>query len=288
MDLATEAADGHRWTTRLWPAAVPTQALFWIPALGVPASKYERWAQALAGQGITVAVHEWRGNDTSSLRPSRACDWGYRELLEVDIPAALAVARAAAPGLSWSIGGHSLGGQLAAIEAGLHPEAFTGLVLIATGVPDVRTFPWHQRAGIWLFTWLVPLTTHLFGYFPGDSLKWAGREAASLMRRWAETARRGDYRRVGLQVDAEDCLRAWQGPVLGLRFSRDWLASDASLDALIAKLGRGERQRETLDAARLGDVPDHFRWMKSPAAVAAVVATWARTLAGQTDANQSR
>jgi len=50
----------------------------------------------------------------------------------------------------------------------------------------------------------------------------------------------------------------------------------AALDALIDKLGTGKRRRETFDATRLGDVPDHFRWMKSPAAVAAVVAEWAQ------------
>jgi predicted alpha/beta hydrolase len=274
MDIDTQAVDGHRWTTRCWPAATPTLGLLWIPALGVPAIKYERFALALAGRGITVAVHEWRGNDTSSLRPSRRCDWGYRELVQVDMPASLAAARAASPGLRWLIGGHSLGGQLAAIEAGLHPDEFAGLVLVATGVPAYRLFPPMQRAGVYAFSLLVPVLTRIFGMFPGDRLNWAGKEAATLMRQWAGTARRGDYRGVGLDRDAEHVLGDWRGPVLGLGFSEDWLASDAALDALIDKLGSGHRQRERFDRAALGDTADHFRWMKSPDAVAAAVSAW--------------
>ncbi len=276
MDLATEAADGHRWMTQLWPAEAPTSALLWLPALGVPASKYARWGEALAATGITVAVHEWRGNGSSSLRASRRCDWGYRDLLTIDLPASLAAAQAAAPDLKWIIGGHSLGGQLAAIAAGMTPAHYVALLLVATGVPDHRLFPWRQRVAVQLFVSMVPLITRVFGIFPGEHLKWAGREAATLMREWAETARRGDYRRVALDRDAEEALGDWRGPVLGLQFTEDWFAPTASLDGLVAKLGQGPRQRDTFDRERLGDTPDHFRWMKSPDAVAMTVSGWSR------------
>lgn len=276
MDIATEAADGHRWVTQVWPAEAASSALFWIPALGVPASKYARWAQALAAKGITVAVHEWRGNGSSSLRPTRRCDWGYQELIEVDMPASVAAAKAVAPGLTWVIGGHSLGGQLAALAAGLTPSAYAGLVLVATGVPDFRLFPLKQRLAVQAFVSIVPAITRVFGTFPGDHLQWAGREAATLMREWAQTARRGNYRGVALSRDAEAAMADWRGPVLGLQFTDDWLAPTASLDGLIAKLGTGSRQREIFNRTRLGDTPDHFRWMKSPDAVATVVSAWSR------------
>ena len=65
-------------------------------------------------------------------------------------------------------------------------------------------------------------------------------------------------------------------PTLGLRFSDDWLVPEASLRALVAKLGEGEHRDELFDAARLGAAPDHFRWMRQPEAPAAAIASWIR------------
>lgn len=274
MDVATQAADGHRWTLRLYPAATSNAAIFWIPALGVPARKYEPMAQALASRGISVAVHEWRGNDTSSLRASRHCDWGYRELLMLDIPASFAEARKHMPDCRWSIGGHSLGGQLAALYLAMNPQSCFGLVLMATGVPWSRTFRGQQRLGIALFARFIPVVTWLFGYFPGDRLRWAGREAAGVMRQWSTTVLAGRYDDVGLPGDIEAELARVDQPAMGLRFADDWLVPAASLEALFAKLGSGARTREIFDAGRLGVTADHFRWMKSPDAVAECMADW--------------
>jgi predicted alpha/beta hydrolase len=276
MDIATQAADGHRWTLRVHAAAAPAAALLWIPALGVPASKYERMALDLAVRGVTVAVHEWRGNDSSSLRPSRGCDWGYRELLAVDIPASFAAARRHAPAGRWFVGGHSLGGQIAALYLALNPSSAAGLVLAATGVPHELTFRGAQRVGIAVFARLVPQITRVFGYFPGERLTWAGREAATLMRQWSRTVRTGRYENFGLSVSAEAALAQLTRPALAIRFADDWLVPAASLEALFAKMGPGEHRCETFDVAGLGDRADHFRWMKNPAVVGEAIADWIR------------
>ena len=86
---------------------------------------------------------------------------------------------------------------------------------------------------------------------------------------------RGDYRGIGIP-HAEERLRALDVPVLGLRFTDDWLAGEASLRALVDKLGGGPRTVEAIDGARLGERPDHFRWLKAPAVPAAIVAGWLR------------
>jgi predicted alpha/beta hydrolase len=276
MDLPTRAADGHAFTTYWTPAAAPSSRnLLFLPALGVPANRYARFAAALAAGGIGVAVPEWRGLDTSSLRPARNCDWGYPELVRLDVPAALAAVRAQAPGATWAIGGHSLGGQLAALAAAFAPTDYDALVFVATGVPDASLFAARHRLGVRLFAQAIPPLTRLFGHFPGKHLRWAGTEAATLMRQWASTVRRGDYAEVGLP-EAEARLRALALPVLALRFADDWLAQAPSLEALVAKLSPGRVTRETFDAARLGDAADHFRWMKSPAGPAQAIAAFLR------------
>lgn len=277
MDIAVEATDGHRWVLRLFPAESPVAGLLWIPALGVPARKYERMALSLAARGITLAVHEWRGNDTSSLRPSRQSDWGYRELLTLDMPASLAAARMKSPVSVWYLGGHSLGGQLAALQLALAPASASGLVLAATGVPWFRTFTGLRCWAIRGFAAAIPWIVKVFGYFPGDRLSWAGREAAKLMRDWCRTVWRGRYDALDLPEDAEAALARVTHPALGIRFEDDWLVPTASLDALFGKLGVGEHAREIFDEQRLGDRADHFRWMKSPDAVTDAIAGWIRT-----------
>lgn len=274
MEIATQAADGHRWSLRLYPAEAPAAGLLWLPALGVPARKYERMALELAARGVTVAVHEWRGNDSSSVRASRNCDWGYRELLTLDLPASMEQARQNGVPKHWAIGGHSLGGQLAALYLALFPSAANALVLAATGVPDARTFSGSRRMAIAVFARLVPVITWIVGYFPGDRLQWAGREAATLMRQWSGTVRTGRYDHLELPADAEKALRRLGHPALAVRFADDWLVPAASLDALFAKLAAGDHHGEVFDASRLGDRADHFRWMRNPGPVAAAVADW--------------
>lgn len=271
-ELPVEAADGHVAHLRVHRAAAGAPGLLWLPALGVPAGKYDAFGQALAACGVTCAVHEWRGNASSTLRAARGSDWGYRELLQHDLPASIA---ALGPG-EWRFGGHSLGGQFAAMAAARQPSACRGLVLAATGVPDARTFRGRQRWGIALFARSIPLVTVLAGYYPGQRLNFAGREAARLMRDWAATVRSGRYLDYGDGEPMDALLARLSLPTLGLRFTDDWLVPEASLRALVQKLGGGEHRHELFDAARLGAAPDHFRWMRQPEAPAAVIADWMR------------
>lgn len=265
------AADGHRFPLRVFSPPDARAGLLWVPALGVPAQKYDRFAAALAQAGVAVAVHEWRGIGGSALRARRGVDWGYAELLGQDLPASVA---ALDPSLPWAFGGHSLGGQFAAMAAALSPARCAGLVLAATGVPDARTFPAWERVLISSFSRMLPPLTRVVGYYPGHRLGFAGREAGQLMRDWARTVRTGVYADYGTGRALDARLRDLALPVLALRFQHDWFVPEASLRGLVAKLGPGPRRWELFDDARLGARSDHFRWMREPGAVAPVVAQW--------------
>jgi predicted alpha/beta hydrolase len=268
MQIAVTAADGHRFEVRWHPACARGAALVFLPALGVRADRYDRFAQALNTQGVSVAVPDWRGLASSSLRAARGVDWGYRELLELDLAAMRQAIAPHAADDRLAIGGHSLGGQLAPLAVARSPGTFAALVLVATGVPDARLFPGWQGWGVRAFAWSVPWLGRLFGFFPGERLNWAGREAATLMRQWAGTVRSGDYDDVGLGV-IEPTLREVRVPALGVRYTGDPLAGAASMQALLDKLGPGAKTLEVVDGARLGD--------ESPAVPAAIVAGWLRS-----------
>src|SRR5690606_4188822 len=85
--VRVEAGDGHRFELLSLIPERPTRSLLWLPALGVAARHYLPLAEALAARGVAVFLHEWRGHGSSSRRAGRDSDWGYEELLTLDIPA---------------------------------------------------------------------------------------------------------------------------------------------------------------------------------------------------------
>jgi len=266
--LAVATADGHRFEllAQLPPRA--RAALLWLPALGVAARHYLPLAEALAARGIALFVHEWRGNGSSSLRAGWQHDWGYRELLQFDLPAAQAAVRAAAPGIPLHLGGHSLGGQLACCHAGLHPQAFDALWLVASGTPWWRGFPAPRRWLLPLAYTVLPWLARRCGALPGHRLGFGGNEARGLIRDWANAGLGGRYIAAGLSIDLEAAMRALALPVNALLFDADWLAPVGSMRHLLAKMPDAPARLRVMSSGEIGVRADHFGWMKSPAAVA--------------------
>ena len=273
MVIPVAVADGSRFELLCaQPAGDWRRLLYWIPAMGIPARHYLPLAEALAAHGVAVAVHEWRGIGSSNRRAGRACDWGYRELLQDDLPAGLAVLRARWPQANCWLGGHSLGGQLGSLYASLHPAEFAGLLLVASGAPYWRRFRhrWLIGAAYVLAPWLAGL----LGYLPGRRIGFGGNEARGVIADWSRTGRTGRYAAAGMPQDFEQQLASLQLPLLALRLCDDWLAPRASLDWLLGKLGPGERSVDVITLQDLGGPADHFGWMKTPAPIAARIARW--------------
>jgi predicted alpha/beta hydrolase len=272
--IPVTAADGAGYELLAMPPAGGwQQLLYWIPAMGIPARHYLPLAQALADRGIAVVLHEWRGIGSSDRRAGRNCDWGYRQLLQDDLPAGMAAVRRCWPRAHCWLGGHSLGGQLCLLYASLHPHDFAGWVLVASGAPYWRRF----RHG-WLIAAayaLAPLLAALVGYLPGRRIGFGGNEARGVIADWARSGRSGRYSVAGMARDFERQLAALRLPLLALRLQQDWLGPPASLDWLLGKLGSGERCVEVVTPADMGGMPaDHFGWMKAPAPVASRIADW--------------
>lgn len=269
-----QAGDGHAFAVvRCLPAQARAR-LLWLPALGVAARHYLPLAQALAARGIAVYLHEWRGNGSSALRPSRRHDWGYRELLDHDLPASQALmARDDADHhpLPWIIGGHSLGAQLACVHAARATPRFPCLWLVASGTPWWRSFPAPR-------SWLLPLAYRFLpwlaqrqGALHGRRIGFGGTEARGVIRDWARVGLSNRYAAAGLDECLEQRLRALRGEAVLVMMADDWMAPIGSMQALMAKLPQVRSTMTVLQATERGRRADHFGWMASPHAVADVL-----------------
>lgn len=263
--------EGHRWQVLCVTPEDARRVLVWAPALGVSARHYEAFAHALADHGTAVVVHEWRGFGSSTHRASRACDWGYRDLLLVDLPATREHAAQLHPGLPVIAGGHSLGGQLATCSLAIDSGFAQALWLVASGAPYARAFPWRYRLWLPAAYRLLAGLAQAFGALPGRRIGFGGQEARGVIRDWSRTALGGRYTAPGVG-DLEDRLRTVDLPVRAVRFTRDWLAPAGSLAYLLGKTGAHDVDIRVLDDEALGARPDHFAWMRAPDAVARALA----------------
>lgn len=269
LDIVLEG--GARVTASLYEAPSPAHAVLCLPALGVPARYYEPLAAALAQRGLAVLLADQRGNGSSSVRPGRGVDFGYAELVVDARTLADTLARRA--GAPVAVLGHSLGGHVGALLAGVAPGCVQALALVAAGTPYWRCFAGWWGAGVFALAQAARWAGPLVGHFPGEHLGFGGREAARLMREWSTLARTGTLSARGL--DAEAAFAAVRCPVLSVSVAGDRMAPPAAVDHLAGKLGRAPVARVHLDRERCDpQALDHFKWARYPEAVADLVAGW--------------
>jgi predicted alpha/beta hydrolase len=270
LPLAT--ADGHEWELLAWTpsqrdAPQPHSTLLWLPAMGIAAKHYRPFAEAMAARGIATFVHEWRGNGSSNRRASRQQDWGYAELLNIDLPTSESAIAGRFPEAVRIIGGHSLGGQLACCRLALAPDSAQRLWLVATGAPFWRAFPASSRYWLpWVYRFL-PWLADRRGVLPGRRLGFAGQEARGVIHDWSRTALSGRYAAANLEADLECALRELDVDVDAVLMQHDWFAPLSSLQFLLSKLGGSRVRVNVLDDVAMGARADHFEWMKQPAPV---------------------
>lgn len=269
--------DGATSEQRIFAAAAEDAPLLVIfPAMGVEARFYDRLAVALNGVGLNVALAEWRGLGTSSVRAARNSDFGYWTLLSQDIPAHLAAAQARFPKARLYYVGHSLGGQVGTLYLGLQTVPIAGFILIATGSIHWRGWSGVGGLGVLTFTLLSRAVAELVGHYPGALMRFGGREAKGVIRDWSYASLTGHFRPTGAPFDLEARLGEVTTPVLAVSIAGDHWAPPSALDGLMRKLPKARITRLHYQAEPRLEGHPHFAWAKTPGALLESISNFVR------------
>jgi len=280
QEITVRASDGYDVPLDIFEARDPVARLLVLPALGVRARLYRDLGALLAEAGIDTAVMEQRGHGRSALRPSRQCDYGFREWLQADIPAALDFLRSRQPAAPVFLGGHSLGGHLSLMARSLYAEQVEGVVLLTTATPYYGFFQGQARLLVQCLIAGVPITSALLGYYPGHRIGFGGREARSLMADWLVMARSNRYSASGMSQDLEQKVRSDGCPVLSIYCDRDEFAPLQAIEGVTGRLSNHRIDWFRITSEALGTRADHVSWAKQPGIAAEAIAGWIRERAG--------
>ncbi|MGE3162922.1 MAG: alpha/beta fold hydrolase [Burkholderiales bacterium] len=276
MDFMVTSDDGAVHTARVLPCARrDAPILLCLPAMGAAAGYYTPFAQALAAQGLGMAaLLDLRGQGASSAR-ARRDEFGYREILELDLPAAIARLRKVFGARPLYVLGHSLGGQLALFSAARPGPRPDGLVLIAAGTAYWRDWPAHQQRAARAGFFAVRTAARLLPFYPGTRLGFGGDQPRRLMRDWGRVTREGRYAPEGSDFDYESAARLLALPVLSIGIGEDPIAPESAREALLARLPRSAVARVEIEGIR-EHTPwkRHFSWARRPEEVVGAIGGW--------------
>lgn len=244
-----------------------------IPAMGVRASFYRGFAKSLASEGILAIVMELRGHGESSQRAGWFTDYGYKEHVD-DISAILAVIKVNHPEKLIHLVGHSLGGHFSVLMAGLKPESFESLIMVASGTPWHGAYLDKMAKKTKKLKWIVPLLLMMFGAFPGDKIGFAGREARTLIRDWLNLVNDNRFKIKGLPHDIESIVEGYEGRLLCLSFEDDDLAPLRASELMIAKMPKVRADYRLLSDSDINGKATHFGWARTPQVVAKIIKDW--------------
>lgn len=214
----------------------------------------------LVARGVACVVADLRGHGKSGPRAEAGGDWGYDDLVENDVPALVAFARARFPGLPLACVGHSLFGHVALAHVARHPEApVDGLVLLACNVanPSWAARP-LQRLKKGAFIELMGAITRVYGRLPARRLGYGSDdEARGYVHDFVRAWRLGDWR-------ARDGFGYWQAlpsvrrPLLALVGAADTLYAPPDDARALATRVPGAEFHVVGRASGLPFDPDHM------------------------------
>ncbi|MFE9581702.1 alpha/beta fold hydrolase [Nocardia sp. NPDC006044] len=272
--VTVSTPDDVTFTVRFLPATKPgAPVVLILPAMAMKAKNYLLLAKELNAQGLSVATCDLRAHGEARPELGLHRDFGYREMLEIDLPAIVAAVRQRFPDAPIHLFGHSLGGQIALLYAAAEPDRVAGVTVIGTGT----VFWWAFGPRRWFealsqIQW-IGLVARWKGHWPGGVLIPAPMPGG-VMRDWAMHSLTSYYRPKGSARHYNTLLRALAKPVLAISLSDDVLGPKSNVDFLVSRMPNAKLTQWHIDEDSPVEHRDHFTWVKDSPAIAARVATW--------------
>jgi len=246
-----------------------------VPAMGARARFYDPLARCLYQAGLHVVTADLRGQGESSPPVRRGVAFGYREIVEDDLPSVVQAIRTEIPGAPVVLAGHSLGGQLSLLSSATALSGARAIVLTACGSGWWRGFGAAHGTRYLIGSQILAGLASMLGYWPGEKIGFGGTQPAAVMRDWARQCRTGRYELERSSTDYETALSTLKLPVLAITVENDQLAPTASVEHLLAKIpaatiSRWHYTQSLAGGRQLG----HFRWVHHSEKVSKYIADW--------------
>jgi predicted alpha/beta hydrolase len=205
-------------------------AVLIAPAMSVPQSYYQPFAQWLAGEGYLVATFDYRGTGLSRTGGLRGYKADILDWAKLDCASMVEALAARVPHLPLYWVGHSLGGQILGFVP--NRERIAKAITVATGsgywrevAKPLRYYAW------WLWYVVAPLSVALCGYFPGRALRKIGDLPGGVMRQWRRWCLDPEYA-VGDGEHVRAQYAAVRTPIVSLSFQDDEMMSARNTESI--------------------------------------------------------
>ena len=268
MPVRFEATDGFPLGGFFWRAEIaghPAETIVINAATSVRCRYYARFAGYLCRNGFNVLTYDYRGIGESRPDVLRGLDADWADWGEKDFEAALQYAEAEAAGADIHVVAHSIGG----FAVGLAPSnvKIRRVVTVGAQFAHWRDYATHKRLqmiGKWHV--VMPLLSHVFGYFPAKRLGWMEDTPKGVALDWAgmgprfelslRKGRRGTGRTPASQL--MDRFRSIRAELLAISMTDDEYATPQAVERLLRYFENCQRYQLQVAADDLGEAVGHF------------------------------
>lgn len=243
------------------PAGAPIAAVVIGGAMGVRQGYYAAFAQWLAAQGYLVASFDYRGMGDSKRQALRGFDADLFSWVD-DFDTVIAAASERAGEVPLYVVGHSLGAQLSGLLK--QQDRVAGLVSVAAGSGYWRdNAPQLKRIVLYFWHVLVPVTTALFGYFPGRRIGKVGDLPRGVILQWRRWCLNPRYHVGAEGAVVREKFESVRFPLVALFISDDEMMTERGTHVLVDCYANAPRRVERIapgdvQVARIG----HFGFFR--------------------------